>query len=142
MEAPAQTQLYTVPTGEGYFPNQSVFEMLASIHAALTSSAAGTSVQDPAFAHPTAHRSRSPPWIQKRWRKLQPGQKKRQRVKEDERVYKQVKKFYTCHACGQPKLKKTGHRGFKGYSYCPKLGHSYGAFLGDVKKKINEKKSK
>ncbi|RUS74334.1 hypothetical protein EGW08_017904 [Elysia chlorotica] len=33
--------------------------------------------------------------------------KKRQRVKEDERVYKLQKKFNTCRACGQPKLKET-----------------------------------
>ena len=55
VETPVQTQLYAVPTGEGYFSEQTVVEMLASIHAAIARSVAGTSVQVPAFAHPTAH---------------------------------------------------------------------------------------
>ena len=90
VETSAQTQLYAVPTGEGYFPNQSVFEMLASIHAAIARSAAGTSVQDPAFAHPTAHRSRRPTLNPDTMQEAAARTKKRQRVKEDERVYKRV----------------------------------------------------
>ena len=116
--------------------------MLASIHAALARSAAGTSVQDPAFAHPTAHRSRRPTLDPDTMQEAAARTKKRQRVKEDEQVYKRVKTFNTCRACGQPKLKETGHRGFKGYLYCPKSGGTYEAFLADVHKKIDEKKSK
>ena len=98
--------------------------MLAFIHAAIAGSAAGTSVQDPAFAHPTAHRSRRPTLDPETKQEAAARTKKRQRVKEDEQVYKRWKKFNTCRACGQPKLKETGHRGFKDYSHCPKLGET------------------
>ena len=84
METSAQIQLYAVPTGEGYFPNQSVFEMLVSKHAAIARSASGTSVQDPAFAHPTAHSSRRPTLDPETMQEAAARTKKRQRVKEDE----------------------------------------------------------
>ena len=140
VETSAETQLYAVPTGEGYFPNQSVFQMLASIHAAIARSAAGTSGQDP--AHHTAHPSRCPTLDPDTMHEAAARTKKRQRVKEDERVYERVKTFNTCRSCGQPKLKETGHRGFKGYSFCPKSGGTYEAFLAEVRKKIDAKKSK
>ena len=66
--------------------------------------------------------------------------KKRQRVKEEERVYKKTKTHNVCRQCGYPKLKETGHKGFKGYSHCPTSVETYDDFLKRVKSVIAEKK--
>ena len=68
--------------------------------------------------------------------------KKRQRVKEEERVYKKTKTHNVCRQCGYPKLKETGHKGFKGYSHCPLSVETYDDFLTRVKSVIGEKKKK
>ena len=67
--------------------------------------------------------------------------KKRRRVKEEERVYKRKKAHNVCRHCGQPKLKETGHKGFKGYSFCPNSLETYADFLNRVKALILPKKS-
>ena len=66
--------------------------------------------------------------------------KKRQRVKEEERVYKKRKTQNVCRQCGYPKLKETGHKGFKGYSHCPLSVETYDDFLKRVQSVIAEKK--
>ena len=84
VETPAQTQLYAVPTGEGHFSQQIGVNMLAFLHATIARSAARTSVQGPAFAHPTAHCCRPPSLDPETMEEAASRAKKRQRVKEDE----------------------------------------------------------
>ncbi|GFO12069.1 hypothetical protein PoB_003857400 [Plakobranchus ocellatus] len=67
--------------------------------------------------------------------------KKRCRVKDEDRKYKREKLFNTCKRCGQPKLKETGHKGYKGYSHCPSDSESYNQFLKRVKRLLHEKKN-
>ncbi|RUS80407.1 hypothetical protein EGW08_011843, partial [Elysia chlorotica] len=57
--------------------------------------------------------------------------KKRRRVKDNLGIYKRA--THTCRVCGQPKRLETGHRGYRGYSFCPTSVESYDTFLIRVK---------
>ena len=137
VETPAQPPIY-VHSGEVHFSRQMIADMLVScIRSAIQNHPVPSTqgIPDGHTTAQTAHTSGSPLLDPHTMQEAVARTKKRQRVKEEERVYKRVKKFNTCRSCGQPKLKETGHRGFKGYSFCPKSGQTYEAFLADVKNK-------
>lgn len=110
---------YFVPTGEGIFRFQQIY----------------TPTVTPFVPHPGSILSHQI------LEEAQERTKKRVRVSEEERVHKRRKTFNTCTNCGQPKIKETGHKGFKGNSFCPESRETYKEFLKKVAKLIEQKKS-
>ncbi|GFS07732.1 hypothetical protein ElyMa_006575900 [Elysia marginata] len=138
--------VYLMHTSEGFVLNlNNALEVFARMSqtASQPASVLQTAAHPaPVAAHPDAHArpTFAPPQADPMMEEAFKRTRMRQRVKEEERKNQRRTTFNICQVCRRPKIKETGHRGYKSYSHCPRSKETYQQFRERVMALIESKK--